>query len=337
MKKRLLSFLLICSLTHTSLLASTTSWSGDCPNDNPYHILINKTHSLSPYYIPSNLVIPNVTFESPGNIQKNYMEATAAKALEEMFRAAKMQGIRLVAVSGYRSYSRQSVLYKNAIAKYGIYQMSSAAPGHSEHQTGLAMDLNNVSSAFQYTKESKWLAENAHLYGYIIRYPKNKTNITGFIYEPWHIRYVGKELATYCYDNNLTLEELTSCCVRYEPIEMMIQSDFVSEYTTETPSEITPYALMRSNGITYIKARDLMSLINGHITLDHKGLTLTIPNYTLSLIADSNEATLNEEAVTLTYTPFILNNTYYIPLRAVLTLFEYQLNFIDNATLRIHL
>ena len=337
MKRKLLYFLLIYSLTHTSLLANTTSWSGDCPNDNPYHILINQTHSLSPYYIPSNLIIPKVTFQSPGNIQKNYMEATAAKALEEMFKSAKLQGIRLIAVSGYRSYSRQSVLYKNAIATYGIHQMSSAAPGQSEHQTGLAMDLNHVSSAFQYTKESKWLAQNAHLYGYIIRYPQNKTDITGFIYEPWHIRYVGKELATYCYEHNLTLEELTSCCAHYEPIEMIIQSDFTLEDTTENPSEITPYALMRSNGITYIKARDLISLVNGYITLNNEGLTLVIPNYILSLTADSNQATLNEEPITLAYTPFIFNDTYYLPLRTVLTLFEYQLNFIDNMTLHIHL
>jgi len=331
-KKFLPCFLLVCSFISPNLSANTSYWSGYCPNNNPYHILVNKTHSLSPNYIPSNLVIPNVTFQSPGNIQKNYMEATAAKALEEMFVAAKAQGIRLVAISGYRNYNRQSVLYKNAIATYGVNQMSSAKPGHSEHQTGLAMDLNSIYQSFQYTKESKWLAQNAHLYGYIIRYPQNKTDITGYIYEPWHIRYVGPELATYCYTHNLTLEELTSCCTYYENVEMVIQTDSAFENL----SEITPYALLRLEGVTYIRARDLMSLLNGDITLDNQILTLTVPNYILSLSADTTYATLNEEEITLSYAPFIFNESYYVPLRAVLTLLEHQLSFIDESTLLIH-
>lgn len=74
------------------------------------------------------------------------------------------------------------------------------------------MDLNSVSQSFEYTAEGQWLKNNAHFYGYIIRYPKNKTEITGYIYEPWHVRYVGKELAAYCYTNDLTLEEVMSCC-----------------------------------------------------------------------------------------------------------------------------
>lgn len=207
--KRALLFLLSLISFYSSLMAHSLT----CPNEHIYHQLVNSSHALEPDYFPSNLVIPKVTFQSPGNIEKNYMEATAAKALEEMFADARQDNIHLVAISGYRSYSRQATLYQNAIRTYGIFQTGTAKPGYSEHQTGLAMDVNSISQSFQYTKESEWLEENAHHYGYIIRYPKDKTDITGYIYEPWHLRYVGVELATYCATNKLTLEEISSCCL----------------------------------------------------------------------------------------------------------------------------
>lgn len=330
MKKKLTTILLLTLLPLNSQLYATTTptnttW--QCPNNNPYHILVNKQNSLSTDYIPSNLVIPNVTFQSPGNIQKNYMEKTAAKALEEMFAAAKAQGIRLVAVSGYRSYSRQSVLYKNAVANSGINQMGTAKPGQSEHQTGLAMDINSISQSFEHTKEGKWLAQNAHLYGYIIRYPKGKTDITGYIYEPWHIRYVGKELAAYCFANNLTLEEITHCCDHYEDVNSTIQSP--------AHPDGSDYLLLRINGVTYIKARDLISSINGHLNLEQPLLTLYANDYTLSLTAQSFEAILNNQNILLTHEPMLINNTYYLPMREVLNLLGYQLTYTNADTLVI--
>jgi len=177
------------------------------PN-NPYHILVNKENALDPTYVPDELVIPNVRFANYGDIEKNHMEKKAAEALENMFSAAKLENIDLIAISGYRSYERQKNLYYNAVRRLGIDQMSSAKGGHSEHQTGLAMDLNSLSQSFANTKEGLWLAENCYKFGFIIRYPEGKSEITGYIYEPWHIRYVGLELAEYCTLNNLALEEV---------------------------------------------------------------------------------------------------------------------------------
>lgn len=242
-------------LTIYFLLCTTTLQAAinPCPRQNPYHLLVNRQHPISPDYQPSQLVIPQVTFQSPGNLEKNYMEKEAAHALETMFAAAHSQGIRLVAISGYRSYTRQSVLYRNAVAASGIGQKGTAKPGQSEHQTGLAMDVNSISQAFQYTKEGKWLAEHAHLYGFIIRYPKGKTAVTGYMYEPWHIRYVGTELAKQCFTSGLTLEEITNCCPDYETPTLSVDSF--------TQPIAQPYSLLRLGGVTYMRVRELMTLI----------------------------------------------------------------------------
>lgn len=321
----LASLLIIGNLNLYAKVATPTI--SQCPANNPYHILINKQNRLSPNYKPSNLVIPNVTFQSPGNIEKNYMEATAAKALEEMFVAAKSQNIRLVAISGYRSYSRQSTLYKNALSTYGNNQIGTARPGESEHQSGLAMDLNSISQSFQYTKEGKWLAQNAHYYGFIIRYPKGKSHITGYMYEPWHVRYVGKELATYCYTNNLTLEELENCCVQDKLVDMKLR--------TSQQTEAQTYQFLKRNGITYIKSRDLVATIGGSVTFDKGKLTLFTNAQILTLTENSVEAFLNDTPITLTYSPLVVNQTFYLPIRTILASLGFHLNFIDSSTLFI--
>ncbi len=180
-----------------------------------YHkLLVNKQISINKEY-KSELTIPNVKFVSPGNIEKNHMEVCAANALEKMFNSAKSDNINLVAISGYRSYERQEVIYNNNVKEYGIEYANivSAKPGTSEHQTGLAMDISCESidyqliEKFENTKEGKWLQDNCYKYGFIIRYPKGKEQITGYIYEPWHVRYVGEDMAKHLYENNLTLEE----------------------------------------------------------------------------------------------------------------------------------
>lgn len=185
---------------------------------NPANILalVNKNYTLPSNYIPSDLVRPNVAFSFGGEkIEKSLMRKEAATALETMFNAAKTSGIELYAVSGYRSYSRQKSLFDTEINNYGKKQaiQAVAIPGSSEHQTGLAMDIAsnsthlNLTEGFASTKEGKWLAENAHLYGFILRYPKGKENITIYEYEPWHFRYVGVKAATIMYNHNWTLEE----------------------------------------------------------------------------------------------------------------------------------
>ena len=122
---------------------------------------------------------------------------------------AKVLNLNIPLVSGYRSYATQEGLYNSYVAKDGeaVANTYSAKPGFSEHQTGLAFDIGSVSRAFEGTAEAKWIEENAHLYGFIVRYPKGKTDITGYIYEPWHVRYLGKEVASKVKQSGLTLEE----------------------------------------------------------------------------------------------------------------------------------
>ncbi len=179
------------------------------------YALINKFNSLSSSYVPSDLVYPDVPFSFSGNDQKRQMRKQAAQALERLFEAAKKDNIELAAVSGYRSFARQQTIYAGNVKRMGETEANkvSAKPGQSEHQSGLAMDVSsqsagyNLVDSFGETNEGKWLSKNAHLYGFTIRYKKDKTDITKYSYEPWHIRYLGKELAGYLYENNLTLEE----------------------------------------------------------------------------------------------------------------------------------
>ncbi|GER71710.1 putative carboxypeptidase YodJ [Weizmannia acidilactici] len=184
---------------------------------NPGNILalVNKTYILG-NYVPKDLVRPKVRF-SFGNqdIEKSYMRKEAAHALEKMFAAAEKDSIYLYLASGYRSYTRQQAIYaaevENSGEKYA--EQAVAVPGSSEHQTGLAADITSQTENFLLTqkmgahKEGIWLAKNAHKYGFILRYPKNKENITKYEYEPWHFRYVGKQAAAVIYKHGWTLEE----------------------------------------------------------------------------------------------------------------------------------
>jgi len=180
-------------------------------------VLVNKKYALPSNYIPADLVRPNVEFYfGSQQLEQAYMRKEAARALEEMFAAARSEGIRLLGVSGYRSYARQEVLYQREVETVGREKASQSVsiPGHSEHQTGLSMDIsapsmagNYLSEDFEIKPEGKWLKENAHRFGFILRYPKDKEQITGYMYEPWHFRFVGKDIAATIYKNNWTLEE----------------------------------------------------------------------------------------------------------------------------------
>ncbi|TSB44792.1 M15 family metallopeptidase [Alkalicoccobacillus porphyridii] len=182
---------------------------------NPDNILafVNHDYLLPSDYIPDDLVIPDVKFSyGYQDTDKSYMREEAAAALEGLFGAAQEEGIELAAVSGYRSYDRQEELYEQAISRSGPEQEFVAKPGSSEHQSGLAMDVSSSSvnyglvQEYENTKEGQWLAEHAHHFGFIIRYQKDKEDITGYGYEPWHIRYVG-ESAIEIYESQLVLEE----------------------------------------------------------------------------------------------------------------------------------
>ncbi|MFM9278258.1 D-alanyl-D-alanine carboxypeptidase family protein [Paenibacillus jiagnxiensis] len=178
-------------------------------------VIVNKQRSLPKGYEPSDLVVPNVPFSFDGPHEKRHMRKEAAGALEKLFAAAKKDGIKLRAVSGYRSYARQKTIYNNNVKTKGLEYASkvSAVPGMSEHQTGLAIDVsspsvgNALEQSFGSSKEGKWLAKHAPEYGFVIRYPKGKDDITGYVYEPWHIRYIGVDLAEDAATKGLTLEE----------------------------------------------------------------------------------------------------------------------------------
>jgi D-alanyl-D-alanine carboxypeptidase len=144
-----------------------------------------------------------------------HLRQAAADALVMMFQAAKDTGVDLMLASGYRSYTDQVSVYNSYVAQSGTAQADtfSARPGHSEHQTGLAADIEPVSrtcevdQCFESTKEGQWLAANSYRFGFIIRYQKNTEDLTGYEYEPWHVRYVGADLAGQIKQSGQTLEQ----------------------------------------------------------------------------------------------------------------------------------
>jgi len=161
-------------------------------------LIANKTYALPPDYAPG-------------------VNAEAEDAFYKMQAEAHDLGLTLYISSGYRSYDYQAGLYQRYVDRSGKAEADrySARPGHSEHQTGLAFDLNTISDEFKDTDEGKWVAENCHKYGFIIRYPEDKESITGYMYEPWHIRYLGTETATAVYESGLCLEEYLGITSEY--------------------------------------------------------------------------------------------------------------------------
>lgn len=197
---------------------SSDSSGGDrAAMSDPYSVavLINKQFALPDDYEPKDLVYPDVRFTFKEKIEKRMMRKEAAKALEELFAGAEKDGIYLAGVSAYRSHKTQTALFNRYVEKDGeeVAKTYSAVPGHSEHETGLAIDVSGsdgkcaAESCFGNTKEAAWLADHATEYGFIIRYPEGKEDITGYKYEPWHLRYVGKEIAADIGKRGITLEE----------------------------------------------------------------------------------------------------------------------------------
>ena len=182
-------------------------------SNDEYLVLVNKEHSLEENYEPSDLVIPNIPLQTSSDMTAHVRYQVAVE-LENMFNDAKKDGINLIGISGYRSCDYQTTVYNDAVANEGVVAADSyvAHPGHSEHQTGLSIDIlsseySTLDEGFENTDAFKWLSENINNYGFIIRYPKGKEDITGYSYEPWHLRYVGKNAAKEITENQLTLEE----------------------------------------------------------------------------------------------------------------------------------
>ncbi len=173
-------------------------------------LLVNGKYGLDKNYIPEGLCIPNIPFSDISDDEEKHVAGVIVKPLEELINAAKDDGIILLGNSAYRSYKSQEKLYISRVISEGrkLADAYVAKPGSSEHQTGLCIDITNENGYFvKGTEEADWLAENCYKFGFIVRYPYGRKNITGIEYEPWHIRYVGKEAAKYIYDNEITLEE----------------------------------------------------------------------------------------------------------------------------------
>ena len=177
-------------------------------------ILVNKQHPLAENYIPDDLTALKY-FVANRSAETRFMRAAAAVHFEKLVETAAQDGVELRMTTAYRSYAYQKNLYNTYVENSGekAANHSSAKPGESEHQTGLAVDISSNSIGYQFlytygeTKEGKWLASHAHEFGFILRYPEGKEDITGYNHEPWHLRYVGPFAAKEIFQAGITLEE----------------------------------------------------------------------------------------------------------------------------------
>ena len=169
-------------------------------------------------YIDGVLVV-NKTYSLPDDYG-NGLTSTTTNAFYKMQAASKLENLNIYLSSGFRSYSTQDRIYNNYVARDGKVAADtySARAGYSEHQSGLAFDVNQINSTFDDSEEAIWLSNNCYKYGFILRYPKGKEDITGYKYESWHFRYVGVDLATKLYNNGdwITLEEYFGITSSYE-------------------------------------------------------------------------------------------------------------------------
>ena len=177
-------------------------------NLNKINILVNKHNYLKEDYVPENLKSLSSTYA----LSNMKMVEEAANAFESLSKDASKENYKVIAMSTYRSYEYQVDLYNKYVKSDGkeAADTYSGRPGNSEHQTGLAVDVYNQTETytnFEKTKEYNWMQENAYKYGFILRFPKDKENETGYEFESWHYRYVGKDIATYIHKHNITLEE----------------------------------------------------------------------------------------------------------------------------------
>ncbi len=175
-------------------------------NDDNIDYSAVTTKLVEPTYIDGILLV-NKQHALPSDFHED--NNTAYQAYHQLQEAAKADGYTLPLLSGYRSYEYQTELYQTYVNNDGVEAADrySARPGYSEHQSGLCFDVGEISYEYGESAEGKWLAKHCAEYGFIIRYPKGKEHITGYTYEPWHIRYVGKEAATFIMEENITLEE----------------------------------------------------------------------------------------------------------------------------------
>lgn len=212
------------SQTHFSLTNSyRVPYGTTLPVNNPgsYDMLVNKTYYLDSSYVPSQVTDLSIRYAASG-LQ---LESSAAEALKELCEAGKAMGLTVYASSAFRNYEHQENLYNRYVKANGAEEAdrTSARPGFSEHQTGLCVDLaaggeNEGLGSFKDTDEFVWTAANSAEYGWILRYPEGKEQITGYDYEPWHYRYVGKDIAQKVVASGLTYDEYYMLFIASPPV-----------------------------------------------------------------------------------------------------------------------
>ncbi len=180
-------------------------------NVNVLHNYLDITTLVNKYNkLPDNYEIDDlVTLDNEYSKKSEKVRKVIYNDLKKMFDDAKKDNVNLDVISGFRTNEKQNTLFNNSIKKNGLNHalIYSAKPGYSEHQLGLAIDINSVNESFKNTNEYKWLKNNSYKYGFIERYPEGKENITGFGYEPWHYRYLGVNIASKMFTENITYEE----------------------------------------------------------------------------------------------------------------------------------
>lgn len=213
--------------THESLAPEDIVWRVNMELDKPFYtllekndvaqrastLLVNKYHPLPKTYVPENLTIL---------AGEHYVAADAYQAYERMRQDMAKLGLSIKAITAYRSYDYQEQMYHSMLANGEQESVDAqiARPGYSEHQTGRAIDIGatNGSKRFQETEEAGWIETHGHQYGFIIRYPKDQEQITGYIHEPWHVTYVGVDIATMMKENGIaTLEEYVAKYIDHQP------------------------------------------------------------------------------------------------------------------------
>lgn len=201
--------------TSTTTSTTTTTTTATAPVPTVTTRLIQNINGAT---FVDGILIVNKTYELPADYPTGALNPNALAQFNKLTEDAAKLGLSIKCSSGYRSYKDQERIYNNYVAIDGIVKADtySARPGHSEHQSGLAIDVNSIDYTFLNTPECDWLAKNAHKYGFIIRYPLGKEAYTGYSYEPWHIRYLGVDTATAVYNSGLSLEEYLGITSAYK-------------------------------------------------------------------------------------------------------------------------
>lgn len=244
---------------------------------NTQDVLVNQYHTLGADYAPELVPLSSdYTLAS-----HDYLQPEAYQWFIRMANAARNEGLTLRSVSAYRSYATQSALYEKYVKRDGVTAADrySARPGSSEHQTGLALDINVAGTRYHFenTSEYQWLLENCWDYGFILRYPSDKTHITGYIYEPWHYRYVGIELAQQIRESGLTYDEF----VARQPVE---------KHAVPTPpsfnvdgQSVEFSSLFHMDGTWYLSVNDVAQALGWSCIWTDSVLTITAPHTSFSL------------------------------------------------------